>query len=242
MSIKVMSAVWEMKLPDSEKLILLALADWADDQGRCWPSVAQLSAKSSKSERTVQAALKSLESKGALARDMKPGKGTVYTINPRSGFTPAETAPPQRLRRTPAAAAPNTSIHTNREANASLTPLPPKRADRFVLPDWVPADAWAGYEDMRRKARKPMTDRARRLAIAKLGELAAAGDDPGAVLDQSTMNNWQGLFCLKDKSDGRHMAGNHRAGAGGYRYDPAFEGLKRLAAEFEQRPEDFESC
>ena len=37
MSIRVMSAVWAIALPDSEKLVMLALADWSDDDGKCWP-------------------------------------------------------------------------------------------------------------------------------------------------------------------------------------------------------------
>ncbi len=40
MSIKIMTAVWNLDLPDSEKLALLALADCANDEGLCWPSMA----------------------------------------------------------------------------------------------------------------------------------------------------------------------------------------------------------
>lgn len=120
MSIRVMSAVWAIALPDSEKLVMLALADWSDDAGYCWPSVAKLAAKCSKSERTIQGALRSLESKGHLTRDQRPGYGCKYTVHPRSDCTPAAIAPPQPLPLTPAAVAPNTSRHTTTlEAKAS---------------------------------------------------------------------------------------------------------------------------
>jgi len=135
MSIRVMSAVWDLDLPDSEKLIALALADWCSDEGICWPSVAQIAKKSSKSERTVQGALISLEKRGYLTRDQKPGKGCLYTLTPagaapRSDNTPADAAPPQPLRKTPAAAAPNTSGTTNtpKRASPSLGARTPKRA------------------------------------------------------------------------------------------------------------------
>lgn len=90
-----MSAVWAIALPDSEKLVMLALADWSDDAGYCWPSVAKLALKCSKSERTIQGALRSLESKGHLTRDQRPGHGCKYTVHPTpdpdmDGYSPTE--------------------------------------------------------------------------------------------------------------------------------------------------------
>lgn len=66
-------------------------------------------------------------------------------------------------------------------------------------PEWVPAEAWQGYLDMRKKIRKPMTDRAVQLAIGTLEKLRDQGQDVGAVLDQSTMNSWQGLFPITER-------------------------------------------
>lgn len=66
-----------------------------------------------------------------------------------------------------------------------------------TLPAWIPAEAWAGYVEMRKKIKKPMTDRAVTLAINTLDKLRAEGSDPGAVLDQSTLNAWQGLFAVR---------------------------------------------
>lgn len=66
------------------------------------------------------------------------------------------------------------------------------------LPNWIPADAWAGYVEMRVSIKKPLkTERAINLAINTLERLQAEGNDPGAVLDQSTMNGWQGLFAVR---------------------------------------------
>lgn len=70
-------------------------------------------------------------------------------------------------------------------------------APEFVLPDWISAEAWAGYIDMRKRIKKPMTKRAMELAVGKLAELMRSGHDPKVVLDQSTMNSWQGLFEIK---------------------------------------------
>lgn len=60
-------------------------------------------------------------------------------------------------------------------------------------------EALRGYIAFRKQIKKPMTDRAVKLALNKLDELA--GDDTDskiAIIDQSVMNGWQGLFPLKE--------------------------------------------
>lgn len=96
MSIRIMTAVWDTQLPDSEKIVLLALADCANDEGLCWPSMATLTAKCSKSDRTIQAAIKSLAAAGHLTREERPGKGCRYTIHPARSHGMEGYHPPQR--------------------------------------------------------------------------------------------------------------------------------------------------
>lgn len=67
------------------------------------------------------------------------------------------------------------------------------------LPDWVPAEAWAGYVEMRKKLKKPMTDRAMELRIKDLEAFRDAGHDLTAILDQSTANNWTDLYEPKER-------------------------------------------
>ena len=55
MSILMMSKVWALdNLEPAEKLVLLAVADFADDNGAAWPSIPTLARKSSLSEDTVK--------------------------------------------------------------------------------------------------------------------------------------------------------------------------------------------
>ncbi|WP_152663972.1 helix-turn-helix domain-containing protein [Sphingomonas sp. SRS2] len=120
-----MSAVWGLNLPDSEKIVLLALADCADDNGLCWPSIATLCRKVSKSDRTVQAAIKGLVLKGQLVRVEVLGKGCSYTVTPRSGFAPEEPSPPKRATPTPEAASDKpsrTTIEEEEDAGAIDSP------------------------------------------------------------------------------------------------------------------------
>lgn len=80
-------------------------------------------------------------------------------------------------------------------------PLPPKGV-AVEIPPWIPLEAWLGFVEMRKKIRKPLTERAVSLAITKLSELKALGHKPDRVLNQSTMNCWQGLFELKSNGNG----------------------------------------
>lgn len=59
-------------------------------------------------------------------------------------------------------------------------------------------DALHGFEEMRKKLRKPLTDRAKRLTLGKLEKLAPGNEEMQiAILDQSVENSWQGVYRLK---------------------------------------------
>jgi len=61
MSIRLMSEVWQTKLPTIEKMVLLIIADHANDEGtEAWPSQATMAKKASLSIRTIQRAVNSL--------------------------------------------------------------------------------------------------------------------------------------------------------------------------------------
>jgi hypothetical protein len=78
----------------------------------------------------------------------------------------------------------------------------------FKLPPWVDVDAWAGFEEMRRGIKKPMTDRARELIVKQLEKLMRLGNDPAEVLDQSTRSSWQGVFEVKANGSGGNGKGS----------------------------------
>lgn len=74
MSIKVQSHVWDNSpAKGGELLILLAIADFADDNGVAWPSVSTLAQKSRLSERQAQRNIRNLVASGDLAIDENAG-------------------------------------------------------------------------------------------------------------------------------------------------------------------------
>lgn len=86
MSIRVMSRVWDSSHQEGGRLlVLLALADWADDDGKCWPKLSQLATKARMSVRTAQRALLDLEEEGEIERTGTGGRGQACTYRVLSG-------------------------------------------------------------------------------------------------------------------------------------------------------------
>jgi hypothetical protein len=67
MSLKVMSWAWTIALAPAPKLVLMALADEADDRGFCFPSQRRIAAKCNITERSVRRMIGVLASKHHLA-------------------------------------------------------------------------------------------------------------------------------------------------------------------------------
>ena len=58
------------------------------------------------------------------------------------------------------------------------------------------------FEEMRRKIKKPLTDKAKELLIKKLEELAPNDTEKQIkIMEQSIVNCWQGVYGLKEEED-----------------------------------------
>lgn len=88
MSIKLMTMVWESDLQTSKKMAMLALCDWAnDDGGSVYPSIARLAKRISCSERQAQRIVHALIEEDGLVSVVgnafggAPGQSRQYRIN-----------------------------------------------------------------------------------------------------------------------------------------------------------------
>lgn len=69
MSVQAITAALALKgVTSSEKLLLIVLANYAGDDGRCWPSQSTLAANTMLSDRNVRRVLMSLETKALIKR------------------------------------------------------------------------------------------------------------------------------------------------------------------------------
>ena len=151
-----MASIFESKtLGPTERIIMLALADHADDSGRCFPSMSRLAQRTGLSERAVRTNVRKLEIEGYLSVIIGAGMSgaNVYFVKP----TPAADAPRQEM--PPgiscpegghmttvrgAAGAPKPSLTINEPPEN--TPIAPKdddpaKAKKTKLPElWTPSD------------------------------------------------------------------------------------------------------
>ena len=120
MSTIIMSQCWPLQISPTAKAVLISLADNANDQGHCWPSLSTIAMRTCFSERAVQNGIKWLEEHGLVKANRSNGRHTTYVVtpngfqppqemhglvdaNPSTSFTPEADAPPQQMRHTPAA-------------------------------------------------------------------------------------------------------------------------------------------
>lgn len=76
-----------------------------------------------------------------------------------------------------------------------------KENNKYYPADELLNTAFTDYVSMRRQIKKPMTEKAIELAMKKLVSLSGGDNDAAiAILNQSVMNGWQGLFPLSDKA------------------------------------------
>lgn len=212
MSIKLLSAAWDLDIGSTEKMVLMSLCDFANDQGVCWPSVATICRKTSKSERTVQTALKWLRDNGYFSVEGYNGVTPRYYLDPRKICTPAEIAPPQKLRKTPAKSAPK-PLRTPKSISKRTHVDKPESVSDEVWRDWLShrkaefsATALKGFER----------------------EAAIAGWSLERAITEAIERGWQGFKAswVKEKNNG---TGSRAANQSGKSQDGFTTALRQVA-------------
>lgn len=192
-----MAAVWEMNLPAKDKLILLAIADCANDEGLAWPSVATIARKCGCDQRTVQRNIRNLEKLGIFDREEVAGKGCKYRFKTPDNLSPQTNRPQTKTTQTPDNLPPKPSknhtssdaTHLQKEARAK-TAIP----ETFSCPDGVDPIDWDGLKANRRSKRAPFTEAAHRGIIKKLESFARDGWPPGPIVAHAAERGWVTVF------------------------------------------------
>ena len=93
-----MAAVWAISVGSTDKFVLLALADAADENGRCWPSIATLGEKTGLSRRAVEGAIKRLQISGYIQVIHRHRHSNVFTLHQMPSPPQQVRVPPQQVR------------------------------------------------------------------------------------------------------------------------------------------------
>lgn len=200
-----MTIVWGTALPCTDKLVLLALADNANDEGHCWPSVQTLAAKCGIEPRSVTRVMDRLEHAGHLTRHERAGRSNDYTLHPRLKVTPDLKSPLTNGHPTPDRGSPPplTVGQGTPDLKSPITIIEPSvepsenrksARERALEVHGLDLKAWEAWQTYRAE-RKPAIKSASLVAAAE--ELAAFGDRQAAVVKHSVAQGYQGLYPPK---------------------------------------------
>jgi hypothetical protein len=204
-SLKVMTQVWERTdLSQSQTLVALALADHADDEGECWPSLDRVAEKSRLKKRQTQRVIQQLEQIGILQVERAVGRrntncyrftfhdeqkgvtATPFVDAAKGVMGDAEKVSPGTEKVSPVTQKGVTAM----TPESSLTVIEPSEE-----PPGLDREAWDRFFAYRREIRRPIKPAS---IPASQRLLAGFGADQAAIVEQTVGNGWQGLFPLKN--------------------------------------------
>jgi biotin operon repressor len=226
MSIALMALAWKSDFASGKKMVLLALCDNANDQGECYPSISMLAEKCSIGRSSVFEHIAQLEKSGAVRKQCRAGRSTIYKIDPSRFQTSPDSAPVQKLdyTRPESGRTPVQISDVTRPDSAPITikepSIEPKKkkepaSQAFILPDWINKKHWDAWHscDKRKKA----TNEQKQLAVEKLDGWRMSGIDYAAALENAAVGGWQGLFKPDEKTASKAAMTNTSKYAGAAR-------------------------
>lgn len=197
-----MSQVWEhAPCRENALIVLLALADWANDDGVSWPSIQKLADKTRIDRRSAQRIIRRLKSDGIITIEEGGGRAkqhryrieTAALCRPlensdivNSDFPDIETAALRTERAT---------FPTQTATRVSPDPLEEPLEEPSLEPPYGGRDfqrALKAFKKHRTEIKKPLSTEAERLLYSKLsgwGERNAT-----QALEDAVINRWQGVF------------------------------------------------
>ena len=216
-----MTLAWKSDIQSGRKMVLLALCDNANEQGECYPSISMVSKKCSMSERSVFNHIAELEKSGAIKRENRTGRSTIYHLDPCKFCTPADSAPLQPLHPTPATVAPiplqilhptpaNSAPITIKEPSIEPSRKQKRGADAPPYPDDVDKQVYGDWLRLRETKKAPVSDtvlkEARReaekagLTLQRFLEIWCARGSQGLQADWLKPNERAGSFTPANTS------------------------------------------
>ncbi|WP_406706179.1 helix-turn-helix domain-containing protein [Sodalis sp.] len=214
---------WSLNLPSSQKLLLLSLADRADEQHCCYPSIQRLVSDTGLERKTIGKGINQMIEEG-LIRDTGERKGPtkrvrVLQLNIGSKFTQKRNDTENGnvtkngtlndpnigtlndtkngILNDPKIGTLNQSLEPNIEPEKNI-PLPltdtkTKFDPLTEKPSNVSEDVWVDWVEHRREIRHPLTP----TTCKRIRSMLENHVNPDAVINLSIERGWQGLFPEK---------------------------------------------
>jgi hypothetical protein len=193
-------ALRDRSLRTTGKALLIALASYADAKtDELWIQRARIQEHLNMDLKTISNCTQELVAKGYLVHTGRFKKRQpIYRLDlpwssengiPRDPKTGFNGAVPNRTR----------------EGNETLAPSQP--ALLVALPSGVPEQAWQQYLLMRKANKKPATEYAQSIILARLARWHKEGVDVGAALEASILNCWTDVYDPRERKGNGRSAG-----------------------------------
>ena len=205
MSIRIMTLAWQTTTTThTEKLVLLALADNANDAGECWPSISTIAKKCSLSRQGVLNQILKLEKAKILKSARVHGRVNRYTLNIKpvnaidqstpltsqpSGPLPVNTV--DHYQSTPLTGLVY-AVDTNRHKPSIEPSIEPSSDLELAFDDPEFVEAWSDWKQHREEKRKPLTPTSIKMQLKTLKALGL--DRAIRAIDFSIEKGYTGIF------------------------------------------------
>lgn len=155
----------------TQKLVLIALADNANDDGGCWPSLTTIARRCCMSRQGILNQIAAFETDGWLTVDRASGKVNQYTLAIPDQSTALTSQPvglvnPVDGDQSTALTGPVHPVDTNHKEPSEEPKDDILESDEFQK-------IWNEFKQHRRKLRKPLTPKAESLILSKLKQQPA---------------------------------------------------------------------
>jgi hypothetical protein len=203
MSIEALS--WALKqrvTRSSDKFVLVCMANYANDQGLCYPSVQTLSSDTSMDRKTIMVAIRRLIENGFIVHAGNTrNRVAVYRVNMVNEFNQSTKIGTQnwdpKLVPNPVAFGQQSTVFPHDRYQKRY--IEPKRTKEdkkvdapLTLHETLPRDAWEEWIAHRREKRWPVTGRALSAQLKILSEFDT--ETQREMLETSIQAGWQGVF------------------------------------------------
>lgn len=204
MSVHYSSAVWKAAIKDPvAKLVLLKFADNANDSGKCWPSIANISRETGLCRRTVQTKIRALEDLDLL-KSVRGVNRCDYTLSMEKLTQIRHSGGVQEMH--PAGDAPCSTctggvqeMHGGGAGDALAYKEPSLNRQRTIKePASFPysstefIEAWQDWIQHRKEIKKPITETSTKLSFKKLANMTES--EAITAIQHSISNGYQGIY------------------------------------------------
>jgi len=188
---------WTQAVKPTMKLILLSLADRANETHCCYPSTSRLAQDTCLNRKTVLSGINKLAELGVISINKQRGKGNFYQLIGvecrASASTKNSTGPKNGT---------SPKSGTGSSPNNGTTPVPKTGHEStnnlpMNLPDYVDDELFNDFWQMRSGMKNiRQTERAMKLLLTELEKLKTQGNEPNEVISRSIRNSWKDFYPL----------------------------------------------